>query len=333
VKQSSVSLYFVSRADGSYNINGFFATWYFSAPPEVLAPQISARLPAPSVSCDHAIHNFLQPTGGRSLVKNCGLNVSTARRENRISSFRREGFNSSEKFCLWHVSAAAGETVSLAFKFFNLNTTNGDKMIILNPITCDLVEGGFITGSLTPGKVITTNEPAIALYYYSPTSELIKAHSAGHGFILDASSHPSSILRPVPYPVNSCTSLISKYINLSGTSFFQNYGFDVVKNSGVILSPNYPNSYANNSRCVWNINAPGAHQIRIIVELDKLENFWDRLFILRPSGGCQPLVEDGDIFIETGGSFVTNSDSFSIYFFSDDTVSYGGFRIYWHVLY
>ena len=367
--ENAAALYFV--ADGSLTLKGFRLNWTFvTPPPPQSADEIARLLPDEdaAVGCANVVNSFVQLNaaadgsshgGGGKFVKNCGLDVGSMLAGSTIRSLGlHEGVNygnsnnkdNNNKFCVWNVVAPSRATVSLTILTFNLNQTAGDRLFILRPDTCGYAAGvgGYLTGDLSPGKVIVTAETAVSLYLYSPISYLID-YSADRGISLLASFTPREkptgrenkgrAVRPNPLAnitktTGCCMAAIRKYLPRGkADDFDQNCGAHstISKRSGAIFSPNHPHSYGNNHRCAWHVHVPDALRIRVIVEVEDKETYWDRLFVLR--SGCRPLLEDGEIFVEDdGGVYVIDGDAFAVYFYTDETITARGFRIFWHAL-
>ena len=171
--------------------------------------------------------------------------------------------------------------------------------------------GSYLSGELTPGKVITTSEPAVSLYYYSPLDST-RDYPADRGFSLFASFTPL-----LPHPQDEedevvgvgtagCLTAIGKYLpRQQHEAFVPNCGADFLNSSGVLKSPNYPANYSGNLRCRWTVYAPGATRMGIVVEVET-EAYFDKLFVLRSEQeGCRPLAKGGEsIVLEEGGESI-----------------------------
>jgi hypothetical protein len=361
VNTNAVSLYFL--ADGSLTYRGFQLSWESLTPESTAAlsstgpPRLAA---AAAAECGSVLSSFLRPPGESSFVRNCGLDVGEETGGSSIVTFgpiNNNNNNNSSKFCSWNILAPEGSTVSLTVMSFRLNATASDKLFLLEPApACGYAAaGGYLTGEILPGKVIATGRRAVLLYYYSPAPAAGETYSTERGFSLFAGfvKNPRRTLSKVEKNAitvggDQCAAAITKYlprqrpsIGARAADLTPNCGTDEVNSGGggVITSPGYPANYSNNLRCRWTVYAPGATHIRVVAEVTEVEANWDRLFLLRPAHqGCRPLDRVGEhdaenIFVDRNTTLeLRDGDAFSVYFYSDETVTAPGFRIFWHVI-
>ena len=141
VREHEVVLYFV-LLDGlltSTSSSGFVLNWTAVLPPlpgltlhdGAHSETLKLAVAETPKGCDGVVNSAIN--GGGMLVKNCGHDVRGE--DSSISSLgphSNKNNSSNSKFCVWHVVAPPGTTVSLSVLFFNLNETAGDKLFILH---------------------------------------------------------------------------------------------------------------------------------------------------------------------------------------------------------
>jgi len=104
-------------------------------------------------------------------------------------------------------------------------------------------------------------------------------------------------------------------------------GVQTLEGSGTIMSPNYPDNYPNNANCVYELSVPADRVVRVSVEQFEIE--------YEPSGCIFDALEfqDGNIadFVcgsDTDGcSFVSTTNSLTVVFRTDSSVTRGGFSL------
>jgi hypothetical protein len=118
----------------------------------------------------------------------------------------------------------------------------------------------------------------------------------------------------------------------------KNCGGSLYGSSGSLLSPNYPNGYANNLYCEWLITVPpdSPGGITLVIESLALESNNDRLFILASSSqqdGCNPLGGRPYWTGQVAGPMTipTRLPTLGLYFYSDSLITAPGFNVTWYV--
>ncbi|KAM9333329.1 LOW QUALITY PROTEIN: cubilin [Pholidichthys leucotaenia] len=102
--------------------------------------------------------------------------------------------------------------------------------------------------------------------------------------------------------------------------------------SGMLSSPNYPNSYPSPSRCAWLLEAPVGHTITITFSYFNLEPHstceWDSVSIFNGGSPGSPVI--GHYCGTTSpGSIQSGSNKVAVVFLADHDVSHGGFVASW----
>lgn len=96
--------------------------------------------------------------------------------------------------------------------------------------------------------------------------------------------------------------------------------------SGVITSPNYPSNYGNSHRCRWKITGNSGDRVRLVIHGASLEAGYDYIQIQNgylQSSGLNP----GRIGSFSGTkTFISYHENLTVYFYSDGSVTYRGFR-------
>jgi hypothetical protein len=230
--------------------------------------------------------------------------------------------------------------VSLAVLHFNLDPNAGDKLFILDPDSCSNAaaaspnstssnssnSSSYLTGWLSPGKILALGQPALAIHYYSPVGDSAHSHPSERGFSLFATftkntKHATTKVNDdLPTIINNrCMKKILEH----QVDFVQTCGSDYATSSGIIQSPTDTGIH----HCVWNIQAPLAKRLRIIVEMkeNKIASK-DRLFVLQSD--CQSLDKEDQEILE-GGVYLINDNAFSVYFCNENGMPSTDFRIFW----
>ncbi len=99
-------------------------------------------------------------------------------------------------------------------------------------------------------------------------------------------------------------------------------GGNITKETGEIVSPNYPQSYPSNTICIWTFSLDPGQRLEILLEDAEIESDSDFLRIF-----------DSDILVKelTGPlqsspfSMAATGSSIRIEFTSDDTIQWRGF--------
>ena len=102
--------------------------------------------------------------------------------------------------------------------------------------------------------------------------------------------------------------------------------------SGVITSPNYPSNYGNSHRCRWKITGNSGDRVRLVIHGASLEDCCDSIQIQNgylQSSGSNP----GRISSFSGTkTFISSRENLIVYFYSDGSVTRGGFRATYTIL-
>ena len=246
-------------------------------------------------------------------LKNCGSDQTGT--SGNIQSPNYPSAYGSGTACVWNINAPPGTTINLNVTSFYTENSY-DKLFILFPQNCSLVNGSILTGNLFPQR-ITIPQNTVSLYFYSDT--IINYSGFNINWSASSSSRSSNCVAFVNN--NTCCTL--------SLPFVKNCGFDQSGTSGFIQSPNYPSPYNNQDACVWNINAPAGTTLKLNITAFYTEFYWDRLFILLPQS-CS--YANNGTYLTGSGTPQTISipqNTASLYFFSDSSVTYSGFNINW----
>lgn len=103
--------------------------------------------------------------------------------------------------------------------------------------------------------------------------------------------------------------------------------------SGVITSPYYPGNYGNYHRCSWKITGRSGDRVKLVIQDASLESCCDYIKIYNgylQSSGSNP----GRISGSLGGTmtFISSRETLIVYFFTDHSVTYRGFRATYTIL-
>nr|CAD7455080.1 unnamed protein product [Timema tahoe] len=207
--------------------------------------------------------------------------------------------------CRWVISTSPGKVIQLTFTTFNLEDGSYsidcpfDSVTIYDNSSIPNTGGimGKFCGNTIP-PVLTSVGNMITINFKSDFSRQMEGFSANY-IIIDTST-------------------------MCGGSYFSA--------TGMIRSPNYPNSYPRNKNCVWKITAPSGQQIMLNVTDFKLEHHhfcrFDYLEIKNGGYETSPLLGKfcGTTITKIMRSF---SNQIYIHFVSDYSGSHKGFSIHW----
>ncbi|XP_046466404.1 cubilin [Neodiprion pinetum] len=204
--------------------------------------------------------------------------------------------------CTWIIQAPPGQIVKLDWHAFDLEDSSDCRFdyvkISQNLSSTSQVDMGTYCGSTVPLTMMTQSRMMTIRYY---TDESITRD----GFM-------------------------ASYIFIDGSKLC---GGNYYSLTGVITSPNYPNTYPERRTCEWTIIAPNRHQVLLNVTAFELERFrscsFDYLEIRNGGLPTSPLIGKycgTEIANQTIQSF---SNKMYLKFVTDQSVSLSGFRIEW----
>lgn len=200
--------------------------------------------------------------------------------------------------CSWTVTVDAGRYITFAFASIDLETSDdcsNDYLEIYDGLNDQYTLLGQFCTSDSPSPIQTTG-PYAFLRFHSNSA------NTGQGFHI---TYTSMLIDP------GC-------------------GGAITDDSGVIISPNYPNDYNHNADCIWTIQVPDTEVI--LFTITNLE--------IEVHGSCvYDYVELRDGFDETAPfvgrycdssaippPFISSTNSLYVKFHSDASISAGGFR-------
>uniref|UniRef100_UPI003AACEE47 ovochymase-2 n=1 Tax=Centroberyx gerrardi TaxID=166262 RepID=UPI003AACEE47 len=201
------------------------------------------------------------------------------------------------ELCSWVISVPAGYGILLEFDHFDLEN---DSHCLYDRLTVSVGAHrpvGIFCGSVLPGPLFLNNSQSATLLFSSDIS------GAGSGFVV---RHRAVQGHPGP----GCGTVV------------------LVGDQNGVHSPNYPQSYRNDSICHWVIYAPQAHVVKLdFVDFDLEESdgcLYDSLSVLGDVEGTEELV------VLCGRSVpppVLSYDSVMVLqFTSDSTITHRGFN-------
>lgn len=256
--------------------------------------------------CSYQLSNNLCCTSSLPFIKNCGYDQNGT--SGIIQSPNYPSPYGNGVACIWNINAPADTVINITIT--NFLTEYNDKLFVFRTLYyCNTANETFFSGSLSPRSFLVPENKA-AVYFYSDASGSLS------GFNLNW----------IAYSKNKA----GCGANVSST-FVKNCGIDQTGDAGSILSPNFPSAYGNNVQCGWNITGPAGSIITLNITSFYTENSADKLYIFWPQN-CSSVVGK-----ELSGSLspqIVNvpQNQVSLYFVSDNNVSYSGFNINWSAL-
>ncbi|XP_029909969.1 ovochymase-2 [Myripristis murdjan] len=201
------------------------------------------------------------------------------------------------ELCSWVISAPPGCGILLEFDHFDLEN---DSHCLYDRLTVSVGANrplAVFCGSVPPGPVLLRDSQSATLLFSTDVS------GAGSGFVV---SHRAIHGNPSP----GCGTVV------------------LVGDQNAVHSPNYPQSYSNDSICRWVIYAPQGHVVKLdFVDFDLEESdgcLYDSLAVLGNVEGTEEIV------VLCGGSVpppVLSYDSIMVLrLTSDGSVTHRGFN-------
>ncbi|XP_071826204.1 cubilin-like isoform X2 [Apostichopus japonicus] len=200
--------------------------------------------------------------------------------------------------CSWAITVEAGRYMTIVYAAFNLEESTDcskDYLEVFDGLSDQSPMLGRFCTSVAPSPVETTGPYAFVRFHSD-------GDGTGEGFM----------------------------VTYSSAQLEDGCGAALYDDSGIIISPNYPNEYNHNAECIWTIQLPQPGQIEF--EVTDLQ--------LQGIGKCDfDYVELRDGFDETAPfvgrycdssslppPFISSSNQLYIKFSSDSAVAFGGFR-------
>ena len=214
-------------------------------------------------------------------------------------SIMTESFPTADRDCLWFVKMPNGTNVHLDFINFNIPCNNG------------YVE-------LRAGEVPYSLAPVLAQYCgYDTTPPLVSSNSGKLW---------------VRFKSNASDTQVGFY-----ALYFPGCGGHLQGTSGKLTSPNFPNEYFHNSKCIWTITVPEGKSVHLrfvefLVEGDTNRHRCphDHLTIWNGSDSSAPLIGKFCNSNPPPPVICSSGNTLWLKFHSDDAIAWKGFYLSYH---
>ncbi|KAM5235406.1 cubilin [Ctenodactylus gundi] len=230
----------------------------------------------------------------------CGGSLTNAREGNFTSpGYNGMSYYSSNLNCEWTLSNPNQENSSIYINFvdFSLESHQDCQTDVLEFRVGDS-EGPLV------GRFCGTSKPAVPLV--------------------------------IPYPAVWIHFVTNEHVESTG--FHAGYSFTdcggmQIGESGIIASPNYPESYNNSSHCSWLLDAPVGHTITLTFNNFDIEMHstcsWDSVTVRNGGSPGSPIIGQycGN---SNPGTIQSGSNQLLVIFNSDESVQNGGFYATWN---
>lgn len=132
-------------------------------------------------------------------------------------------------------------------------------------------------------------------------------------------------------PLQSAIRLNYRFLNLNDSVTGKQCGGRLLQSSGIITSPKFPLSYPPNSRCSWVIQVPSQQQVRLNFTQFYIGDCSDYVELFNGPSSESPLIGRFCLRDLQSKVIVSHSNYMFIKFYSDASISYPGFELYFDV--